>query len=216
MNDLIEKTSGDARTSREDWLKLAMDTLVSDGVEQVKILNLAQTLGVSRSSFYWFFKSRQDLLDRLLEHWEETNTAAIVLHAERQANSIAGAILNVFECWVDDAVFDPRLDFAVREWARRSEPVRHVLDRADQNRVDAIASMFSRHGFDDREAFVRGRILYFMQIGYFALELQESMSFRMNYVRDYVRGFCGVAPSDAEFEKFAAVVESDSARTGRS
>lgn len=215
MNDLIEKTTGDARTSREDWLKLAMDTLVSDGVEQVKILNLAQTLGVSRSSFYWFFKSRQDLLDRLLEHWEETNTAAIALHADRDAPSIAGAILNVFECWVDDTVFDPRLDFAVREWARRSGPVRHVLDRADQSRVDAIAAMFARHGFDEREAFVRARILYFMQIGYFALELQESMSFRMNYVRDYVRGFCGVAPSDAEFAKFADVVERVSMRTGR-
>jgi AcrR family transcriptional regulator len=214
VNDLTDKPLGDARTSREDWLNLAMGILVSDGVEQVKILNLAQSLGVSRSSFYWFFKSRQDLLDQLLDHWERTNTAAIVSHADRSADTVAGAVLNVFECWVDESVFDPRLDFAVREWARRSDPVRRVLDRADQSRVDAIAAMFRRHGFDEREAFVRARILYFMQIGYFALELQESMSFRMNYVRDYVRGFCGEAPDDAEFARFAAVVDRVSARDG--
>ncbi|MCB1313688.1 MAG: TetR/AcrR family transcriptional regulator, partial [Sedimentitalea sp.] len=73
-----EPLGGNVKVTREDWLAVALDALVSDGVEQVKVLALAERLDVSRSSFYWYFKSRQDLLDALLRHWQTTNTAAII------------------------------------------------------------------------------------------------------------------------------------------
>jgi len=65
-----------------------MDVLISDGVEKVKVLTLAERLDVSRSSFYWYFKSRQELLDSLLELWEATNTAAIVRQTKAPAKTI--------------------------------------------------------------------------------------------------------------------------------
>ena len=61
---------GNTKVTRDDWLKLAGTVLVEHGVSQVKILTLANSLGVSRSSFYWYFRSRDDLLDQLLEGWE--------------------------------------------------------------------------------------------------------------------------------------------------
>ena len=53
------------RGSREGWLEAAYDTLVREGVEAVKILPLAERLGLSRTSFYWFFKDRDALLAAL-------------------------------------------------------------------------------------------------------------------------------------------------------
>jgi AcrR family transcriptional regulator len=73
---------GNIKATRQDWINLALEALVSEGVESVRILPFAQTLGVSRSSFYWYFKSRQDLLDQLLDHWRNTNTRAIIERAE--------------------------------------------------------------------------------------------------------------------------------------
>ena len=69
-----EPLVGNIKVTRTDWLRVAMDVLVSDGVEQVKVLSLADRMAVSRSSFYWYFKSRQDLLDALLAEWQSTNT----------------------------------------------------------------------------------------------------------------------------------------------
>ncbi|NQW09200.1 MAG: TetR/AcrR family transcriptional regulator [Alphaproteobacteria bacterium] len=200
------------KVSHEDWLNAALAVLIDEGVERVKIQDLARTLDVSRSSFYWYFKSRQDLLDQMLWRWLDTNTAAIVERAARPADSIVQAVLHVFECWTDDAVFDPRLDFAVREWARRSEAVRRVLDDADAARVEAIRRMFARHGYEATDAFVRARILYFMQIGYYALDLGEPMETRLSYVEAYVRGFTGVEPTTEEaaaFRAFASAVVPD-------
>ena len=64
-----EPLSGNVKVTKVDWVAMALDVLVSDGVERVKVLALAEQMGVSRSSFYWYFKSRQDLLDTLLLHW---------------------------------------------------------------------------------------------------------------------------------------------------
>ena len=80
-NPDAEPLIGNIKVTRTDWLNVAMDVLVTDGVEQVKVLALAERMGVSRSSFYWYFKSRQELLDALLTSWDQTNTAVLITQA---------------------------------------------------------------------------------------------------------------------------------------
>jgi AcrR family transcriptional regulator len=196
------------RTTREDWLRTAMDTLISDGVEKVKVLTIAQKLNSSRSSFYWFFKSRKDLLDQLLEAWKSKNTQPLVERAERPAGTITEAVLNIFECWADEELFDTRLDFAVREWARRSGSVRKALDKADGERLEAVSKMFVRHGYDAHEAVIRARTLYFMQVGYFALDLQEPIEARLLYTQQYLLCLTGKTGSKEEIERFAGFIAS--------
>lgn len=198
------------RTTREDWLNLAKDILVSEGVGNIKVMVLAQRLEVSRSSFYWFFKSRRDLLDQLLHYWEHKNTASIVERAKRPSHSITEAVLNVFECWVDEQLYDPGLDFAVREWARRSPKVRGLVDKADNERVMAVAGMFERHGYERTEAFIRARVLYFMQVGYYALELREPMDLRLSYLEAYIRSFTGTDASARELNRFRSLARQHS------
>jgi AcrR family transcriptional regulator len=195
---------GNTKVTRQDWLNVAMDVLVSDGVEQVKVLTLGDRLNVSRSSFYWYFKSRQDLLDALLDHWQQTNTAALVRQAQAPADSITAAVCNVFRCFVDDQLFNTRLDFAVREWARRSGPVRRVLDISDEKRLKALTAMFARYGYEPEEAATRARVLYYMQIGYNLAELNEPLEDRLKLVPAYLLVFTGREPAGAEVEELAA------------
>ncbi len=195
--------AGNIKVTREDWMTAAMDILIVDGVGEVKVLAIAQHLGVSRSSFYWYFKSRQDLLDALLEYWQATNTAALVKQSEISAKTITEAVCNVFRCFVNPDLFNNALDFAIRDWARRSPRVRKTLDYSDQVRVDALEAMFSRFGYNKTEALTRARILYFMQIGYNVAELNETMSDRMKLIPEYLLGFTGVEASPSEIEVFS-------------
>lgn len=205
-DDLARKSAlaGNTKVTRDDWLAVAMDVLVSQGIEQVKVLTLGERLGVSRSSFYWYFKNRQHLLDALLNVWENQNTGAIVAHTRLPADTITGAVCNLFRCFVDIDVFNHQLDFAVREWSRRSGPVRHVVDRSDAARVEAIRVMYERHGYDAVDASSRARILYYMQIGYYALELHESLETRLSLVPGYLKGFTGETPRQQEIDALAA------------
>jgi AcrR family transcriptional regulator len=193
---------GQGRSSREDWLRLAIRALIDDGIDQVKIQVIARELHVSRSSFYWFFKSLKDLHDQLLDHWLRKNTGPMIERAMRPAPHIIRGILNVFECWVDEALFDPHLDMAVRLWARRSATVKQVVEQADSQRVEAIAAMFRRHGYETAEAFVRARVLYFTQIGHYTLDMNESLELRHSRLGPYLKCFSGVDPDPSDIEDF--------------
>lgn len=190
------------KATKDDWLGQALAALVSDGVDAVLILPLAKKLKVSRSSFYWYFKNRKDLLDHLLRHWMSTNTAAIIEHAGRPSETAVQGVLHIFECWVNEAAYNPRLDIAVRSWATKSSAVRALVEKADEARLVAITQMYQRHGFDDEDAFIRARILYYVQVGYYALELKETMESRLSHVAAYLRAFTGEEPTKADLSRF--------------
>lgn len=185
---------GHVKVTREDWLNVARDVLVSEGVAEVKVLGLGTRLEVSRSSFYGYFKSRKHLLEALLDDWENRNTRSIVESVETPAGSISEAVCNFFRCFLDPELFDHGLDFAVREWSRRDGAVRQRIDAADAARLKALSTMFERFGYSEYDADTRARILYFMQLGYHALELREPMSERIARLEGYLRGFTGVDP----------------------
>ncbi|MCV6584494.1 MAG: TetR/AcrR family transcriptional regulator [Marinibacterium sp.] len=201
-----EPLAGNVKVTRADWLKVAMDALVSDGVEQVKVMILAERMGVSRSSFYWYFKSRQQLLDALLDQWDAQNTAGMIRMAQAPARTITEAVCNVHRCVVNPDLFDTSLDFAVRDWARRSGEVRRKLDQSDARRLAALRAMFERHGYGEREAETRARVLYYMQIGYDFAQLHEPVEVRLSYVPSYLHVFTGVHPQPEEIADFTAYV----------
>ncbi|MFW8594247.1 TetR/AcrR family transcriptional regulator [Cribrihabitans neustonicus] len=201
-NPEAEPLVGNVKVTREDWLNVAMDVLISDGVERVKVLALAERMQVSRSSFYWYFKSRQDLLDALLKSWEQTNTAGMVAQAEAPAATITGAVLNVFRCIANPGLFNTALDFAVRDWSRRSGKVRSLMDRSDARRVAALTAMFARYGCPEREAVTRAKVLYYMQLGYDMAEPNESYTHRLEMTPEYLKVFTGQAPRPEEMEEF--------------
>lgn len=190
-------------TAREDWVRAALQILVDQGAGEVKVLTLANRMGCSRSNFYWFFKDREALLAELLAHWQSKNTAAIVERAGRPAARISQGVLNIFDCWANPDLFDARLDFAIREWARRSDTVTTEVARADTLRLEAIADLFVRFGARPKQAIVRARTLYFMQLGYYALSIQETPEERMELLSDYVFAFCGELLDSADANAFA-------------
>lgn len=198
QDDPPSRAGGNMKVTREDWLRAAMDILIDRGVAEVKVLTIGEHLGVSRSSFYWYFKSRRDLLDSLITEWQNTNTGVLVQHAAMPAGTITAAVCNLFRCFVDPSLFNHRLDFAMREWARRDMQVRQAIDSSDVRRRLAIAEMFERYGYSAKEADVRARILYFMQIGYYALDLSESLEERLSRTEGYLLGFTGQHPRPEE------------------
>lgn len=199
---------GHVKVTRDDWLNAARDVLVTEGVASVKILPLSDRLGVSRSSFYWYFKNRSDLVSALLAEWEARNTARIVTQCGAPSANITAALCNFFRCFVDVSQFDTGLDFAVREWARRDAAVRALVDDADDARLGAVTGMYLRHGYDPTDADARARILYYMQLGYHALDVTEPMDLRMSRVEPYILGFTGQPADPVALAEFAAFAKS--------
>ncbi len=192
------------RGSYEGWLEAAYDSLLESGVDSVKILPLAKRLNLSRTSFYWFFKDREELLSGLISRWREKNTGNIVKQTEAYAETLAEAMLNVFDCWIDKSLFDSQFEFAVRSWALQSPEIQAEVYEADQRRMEAISRMFMRFGYGEEPADVRARTTYLVQIGYISMQSTEDLDLRMKRIPEYIAIYTGNIPQQRELDRFFA------------
>jgi AcrR family transcriptional regulator len=191
-----------ARSSEDLWLSAAYDMLTESGVEAVKVMPLAKRLGLARTGFYWHFKDRDALLEAMIQRWEDKNTGNLVARCRAYAETICEAMFNLFDCWLDEALFDARLDLAIRNWARNDPGLQTRLDAADARRFAAVKSMFERHGYAADEAEVRTMTVLYTQVGYISMQVREDRSGRIARMPAYITVFTGRAPTPREIERF--------------
>jgi AcrR family transcriptional regulator len=182
------------RGSPEGWLEAAYEALKESGIDAVRVMPLAKRLGLSRTSFYWFFEDREQLLAALLSRWRETNTGGLIRQSESYAESISEAILNVFECWLNPQLFDSQFEFAAE--------VAQEVAVVDEQRMNALASMFKRFGYDTQGADARARTIYLTQIGYITMNTTELITVRFQRIPHYVSIFTGKVPKQRELDRF--------------
>ncbi len=202
MDQVVNDTGW--RGSQEAWLEAAYDSLLESGVDSVKILPLAKKLNLSRTSFYWFFKDREELLAALVARWRDKNTGGIVRQSEAYAESVAEAMLNVFDCWLNKELFDSQFEFAVRSWGLQSPDILAKVRAADQARIEALGRMFMRFGYGEGPADVRARTTYLVQIGYISMQANEDLALRMKRIPEYIAIYTGQAPQQRELDRFFA------------
>lgn len=190
------------RGSEDIWLDAAFDMLRENGVEAVKVMPLAKKLGLTRTSFYWHFTDRDALLEAMIKGWERKNTGNLVKQTNGFAETITEAMFNVFDCWLDEKLFDARLDLAIRNWARNDKALQDRLDFADKKRGQALFEMFKKFGYDDAEAQARSMTVIYTQIGYISMNVHENLEGRVSRMPDYIAVFTGKTPLNSEFERF--------------
>lgn len=194
------------RGSPESWLEAGYEALIEGGIDAVRILPLANRLKLARTSFYWHFRSREDLLSALLSRWESRTTAPLIAAAGAYAETEAEALLNVISCFLSRETFDDRLEFAVRSWALQDEQVGARVAGADDKRLSALRKMLMHWGHDEKDADVRARTIYLTQIGYISMRVQEDPETRLARIPTYVEIYTGQSAEPREIARFRARV----------
>lgn len=189
-----------SRLGREDWIGAARRALIRAGVGEVKVDVLARALRVTRGSFYWHFKDRDDLLCALLASWVHTNTEPFQRVLKADTSNPVVQYRRFLEIWIRATEFDPAYDSAVRDWARTSSEAAARVSRADETRMAILRDILRRMGYGAVEAEVRARVTYYHQVGYYALHIVESQRLRRALLPTYFHVLAGVPmPRGAQF-----------------
>ncbi|WP_434620304.1 TetR/AcrR family transcriptional regulator [Tabrizicola sp. M-4] len=202
--DQAEKTETGWRGSREGWLEAAYAALATEGVDAVKIMPLAERLKLSRTSFYWFFKDREALLQALAEMWEARTTTPLVAATTDYAETETEAMLNVIGCFLRAETFDARMEFAMRGWGLKDAAILARIADADTRRLQALTAMLGRWGHSALDADVRARTIYLVQIGYISMQAEETLETRLTRIPNYVEIYTGRPPMPNELARFRA------------
>lgn len=176
---------------RQAWLDAARRALIEEGTAGVEVNKLAKRLKSSRGGFYWFFTSRQQLLDELALYWAQTSTAPFEKILQKPGRNGLEEYLALTDLWIEESEYDPKWDGAVRDWARTSPAVRNVVAAVDQRRIAILEQIFNDMGYQGREGHIRARITYYHQVGYYALGVRESRKERRELLPYYYKVLVG-------------------------
>ena len=154
----------------ERWIEAATEVLVDRGIDSVRVDMLAQQLQVTRGSFYWHFRDREDLLRRVLQAWREQTTVQLTLRLESAHVDPRKQLRDILSLPIRgrSAQRVARIELAIRAWARRDQMARQAVDEADGARLAYSSKVFSSLGF----GLAEGRFRAFATYAYVVAESQ--------------------------------------------
>ena len=141
---------------------MALSKLSQDGVDAVRVEVLARNLGVSKGSFYWHFRDRQELLDRTLAQWEQGELASLDLDAD--ATSAATRWARIVQVAADPSRI--QLEASVRSWARRNEQVARRVAAVELKKTIVIANVLQDVGFTQPAAQAWSEVALLVCLGW--------------------------------------------------
>lgn len=150
-----------AQLDRSAWVRAATDVLAEQGVAGVRVEVLAKRCKVTKGSFYWHFKDRQDLLDGILEIWKQGRIRDILKQTRAEAGKELAQIYHVIDVYSANRNRKGILiELAVRDWARRDPGAAAVVEEVDTIRLECARRLFLACGLTDSEAASRSLLLY--------------------------------------------------------
>ena len=157
-----------SRLNRDDWLNAAFDAVVEGGFERVRVLALAQSLGVTRGSFYWHFADHAELVDALLARWREGEHEVV----RRLQGEFTGApqadLLLLLDAALARAGADlenMRFELALRGQGRRDPTVATMLAEVDAQRMALFTEKFLRYTGDEAKSAELALLFYLAIVG---------------------------------------------------
>ena len=168
------------KLGRQDWIDIGLKVLAKNGIKSIRVELLAKLMNVTKGSFYWHFKNREELLDALLQEWSDRDTDKIIEQIEAIDGDASNKLLYLFELCCKD---DGELEKAVRAWATNDSKAATILAQVDQRRLEYTRDLFLQLGFTPFEAMVRARMSYYAAIGECTLNTQINQSERLAEVR---------------------------------
>lgn len=157
------------RVSKQQWLDAALEMLVSDGVDAVRITDLASVLNISKSGFYWHFENRNELLTAMMNYWvnefseeiiDEFNQQVIFL-VPNQNNLLTEKLLLLIQMIRKKQA--GKYDLAFASWAQRVPLVQELVDQVRDMRIRFIIELLADSGYtgDHLESRARLFVMYF-------------------------------------------------------
>ena len=170
MSDAAKAPSkrGSTKTSdnltREDWISGAWDMLGETGLDGVRVEPLAKNLGVTKGSFYWHFKDRQELLDALLDRW-------FAIWDDQMSPDIDGNGTAADRIWalIESVIRRTTRSqtISLRLLSHKDPDVALRIEERDAQRLAFLMQRLKEIGFSHEEARVRGQLYQAIMTGEF-------------------------------------------------
>jgi AcrR family transcriptional regulator len=149
------------RLTAQHWIDFALTTLARHGFQALKADILARRLGVSRGSFYWHFTELGTFHARVIEHWRQMATEAIIADLERYDSREQRLDTLLRRAFGHGALLEVRM----RAWADENAVAARALSDIDRRRKAYMEQLLVDAGITPSLAATRAQLLYWSYLG---------------------------------------------------
>jgi AcrR family transcriptional regulator len=153
--------------TEQEWIALGLQLFSTGGEQSLVVEQLAKLLGSSKTSFYWYFKSRPAFVQRIVEYWRELATTSIISHIEANRNAApidqAAGLLSFMFGSVQGKNFMHHLRVL-----GQSEPrYQQILQEIEEQRLAYMAGLLVRCGYAEKAAECMSQLIYCYYLGWY-------------------------------------------------
>jgi AcrR family transcriptional regulator len=149
------------RLTARDWIDFALKILAHEGSDALKADVLARKLGISRGSFYWHFTGLDNFHARVIAHWKQAATEAIITDIERRESPeerLDALLRHAFGR-------GGSLEVRMRTWAENNAEAERAVSDIDRRRREYITHLLTEAGVAPPLAVTRAQLLYWTYLG---------------------------------------------------
>lgn len=151
------------RSSREDWLREALELLGEKGINSITIDALCKRLGLTKGSFYWHFSGRQELLSAMAERYASAHHLEIRERLEQSGRDEWGQLQQLSQEAYEKYA---KIDQAMRIWAEDCEETLEAVKKSDARTLRFQEEKLKAMGVPLRKARPIARLMLCAGLGY--------------------------------------------------
>lgn len=144
------------RLSKEEWLERSLQVLAQEGFGLVKIDYLVAQLGVTKGSFYWHFKNRDEFIEELVAYWDVQYTRSVMEYVRQLSGHPRERLLSLMLYVTENQL--ARYDDVFHALAQSEPRVTQAIRKINNSRTEFTASLFLEMGFSTLETEVRSQM----------------------------------------------------------
>jgi AcrR family transcriptional regulator len=164
-----------SRLKQDEWLERSLKQLAQNK-GNFNIDDLVKKLGVTKGSFYWHFKNRDDFIHKLLDYWESLSTQNVFVEMEKYCDADADKrLLELMRLLRNKTVCQH--DIAIHNMATLNKQAAAIVLKVDKIRLNYVSSLFREIGFRGKDLDVRVHVFtvfHSLREGFLGKKLTDS------------------------------------------
>lgn len=162
-NGSMPEANPKKRITRDQWLSKGLELFAVMGAEGLRVEKLARALGVAKSGFYWHFRDREELLDRLLDHWAHEYTEVLSRNSQLLQLPPRNRLLMIMTMAFERNLSE--YDAAMQMWSKTDSRVARMVRKVNNIRLDTVRAALEELGFNGEDLEMRTRLFVGFQMG---------------------------------------------------
>lgn len=166
----------DKDSNKQAWVEAGFQLLAQGGIDSVRVDRISKKIGLTRGSFYWHFKNRAELLDAMLELWQQVANKDIINLIEQEKsnpNKKLSSLLKLSTQHPSAKYGGKFTEMSIRVWGANSPKAAKIIAQIDAERTAFIHTLLIEKQVEPALASMLAEIIYNAYVGMMSRDLSE-------------------------------------------